>query len=42
MVKELCNNDNDKWDQVSQTAKVALDARIKLWDDILKNIKSNY
>ena len=42
MVKELCNNDNDKWDQVDQTAKVALDARIKLWDDILKNIKLNY
>ena len=41
MVKELCSNDENKWIQVNHTAKAALEARINLWDRILKDIKSS-
>jgi hypothetical protein len=44
MVEELCGNDDEKWQDVQQTAEEALDARLTLWkgieEEILENIDS--
>ena len=40
MVELLCGNDQKKWLEVADTAKVALKQRIALWDHILKQIKA--
>jgi len=34
MIDNLCGNDPQKWSEVTQTAKTALDKRLGLWDDI--------
>jgi pyrroloquinoline quinone (PQQ) biosynthesis protein C len=38
MTAELCGEDNNYWAQATQAVKAALEARIALWDGILKTI----
>ncbi len=38
MVQELCGDDSDKWAEVLETAKGALECRLKLWDHITDSI----
>ena len=39
MLVELCNDNQNKWDEVYTVAKNCLQYRIKLWDSILKQIE---
>lgn len=39
MVDELCGTNNQKWNEVIETAKKALQLRINLWDSIYNEIK---
>ena len=41
MIEELCQNDTKKWDEVLESAKSALEYRIRLWDGVQKvlNVK---
>ena len=41
MIKELCGDNKSKWDEATLAAKNSMAARIKLWDGILTDIKSN-
>ena len=41
MVKELCENDEQKWDESTESAKACMEARIRFWDEILEDIESN-
>ena len=36
MLAALCGNDQEKWREAEESAQVALNARITLWDGILK------
>ena len=38
LITDLCGDDEKKWEEVTQTAKDCLKARIKLWDAILEEI----
>jgi hypothetical protein len=38
MVSELCGDDPLRWEQATEAAEAALQARLALWDGILKNI----
>lgn len=40
MITELCGEDEDKWDEVNEFSKAALESRIKLWDGILHSIQA--
>lgn len=39
MVKELCGEDREKWNDVVQVSKQALEVRVGLWDAILQDIE---
>ena len=39
MISELCGNDDQKWDEVLQVAKISLEKRILLWDSIRDQIQ---
>jgi|TARA_B110000467_G_C18265399_1_gene448916 hypothetical protein len=41
MVKELCENNKDKWIEATTVAKKCMNARIKFWDEILEQIDKN-
>ncbi|MHC5200881.1 DUF3050 domain-containing protein [Myroides sp. LJL119] len=41
MVKELAGNDPQKWQEIIQCSKLALQKRIALWDSILEQININ-
>lgn len=38
MVKELCENNKDKWAEATTAAKYCMNARIKFWDEILEQM----
>ena len=40
MVKELCENNEQKWDESIVSAKTCMVARIRFWDEILEEIES--
>jgi pyrroloquinoline quinone (PQQ) biosynthesis protein C len=40
MVADLCGNDDALWQQATQTAASAIEARLALWDGILSEIQS--
>jgi len=40
MTRELCGNDEEKWQQATQAVKTALQARIYLWDSIFAEINN--
>jgi hypothetical protein len=39
MISELCGEDAGKWEECTNMAKLALEHRIKLWDDIAEQIE---
>ena len=41
MIEELCSNDANKWDDVLDVSKQALNYRIKLWDGIYNLITAH-
>lgn len=41
MISELCGNDENKWNDVINVSREALEKRIVLWDEITKEIKQN-
>ena len=41
MITELCGTNSEKWSDVLETAKEALELRIGLWDEITSEIKQN-
>jgi hypothetical protein len=41
MVSELCGDDAVKWDEASEAAEIALQARLALWDGIESILKEN-
>ena len=42
MINALCGDDNQKWKEVIDISKKALEKRIHLWDFINKTIKVNH
>ena len=38
MIDELCKNDIKKWDEVLESAKLALHYRVRLWDGVQKQL----
>jgi len=40
MVEELCGFDDSKWQEAADAAQFALEARIQLWDGILRRIRA--
>jgi hypothetical protein len=41
MLEELCGDDEQKWQEATETAKAALQARIGLWDGVMAAIAEN-
>ena len=41
MIRELCGNDLQKWEDVKKASQKALDARLKLWDAIYAAIQQS-
>jgi hypothetical protein len=42
MLSDLCGDDEDKWAQCEETVNLALAARLRLWDGILRKILERY
>ncbi len=40
MLEGLCGNDEKKWKEVIDAGRVAIESRIKLWDGIYQQIKT--
>ena len=38
MVKELCQDDEKKWAEATDAAKIAMQSRITFWDGILSDL----
>jgi hypothetical protein len=38
MLEELCGEDDRKWEEAAQSAGAALEARIRLWDEVVERI----
>jgi hypothetical protein len=38
MIDELCKDDAKKWDEVLESAKLALHYRVRLWDGVQKQL----
>ena len=38
LISNLCGEDKKKWEEVEETAKDCLKARVQLWDAILEEI----
>ena len=41
MIKELCNEDESKWEQTVECGKSVMQARITFWDGILSQINDS-
>ena len=41
MLAGLCGHDEEKWREAEKSARVALNARIALWDDVLEELRGN-
>lgn len=41
MISELCEDHDQKWQEVEEISKIALQHRIALWDEIVKDINKN-
>ena len=41
MLTRLCGHNEENWREAEESARVALNARIALWDDLLKELKRN-
>ena len=41
MVEELCGNDDSRWIEASEAAKLSIERRIGLWDSILSSISKS-
>lgn len=41
MIEELCGDDSQKWDEVLEVAKAALQQRIHLWDQVVALIETS-
>jgi hypothetical protein len=39
MIQELCGDDEQKWNEVLESAKAALQMRIQLWNGVLASLK---
>lgn len=39
MLEELCGEDDRKWEEAAQSARAALEARIRLWDGVVERIE---
>jgi hypothetical protein len=39
MMEELCGDDTQKWNEVLEIAKQAMEMRIKLWNGVLSQLK---
>jgi pyrroloquinoline quinone (PQQ) biosynthesis protein C len=39
MIKVLCGNDEEKWKEAAQAAKMTMNARIVFWNEILDELK---
>jgi hypothetical protein len=39
MIEELCGDDEQKWNEVLESAKAALQMRIQLWNGVLASLK---
>ena len=40
MVKEICGNDEKKWEEATEAAQKTMSCRIRFWDGILSQINS--
>ena len=41
MLAGLCGHDEENWREAEKSARVALNARIALWNDVLKELRGD-